>query len=146
MCESCNIFMASCIMHSHKDRLNFSQGMGITNMQTRTNITDNDTTTTVGTTLWCSDSLLTTPHSNHHNAITTQPHRRRPTTLRHCMCIWHAGPYLRTRAICWCVHLLIGASVERRKAEHVQMRSGRDPAEVHSLEVDLLHLPVLGGA
>ena len=38
MCESCNIIMASCIMHSHKDGLNFSHGMRITNMHTCTNI------------------------------------------------------------------------------------------------------------
>ena len=30
--------MASCIMHSHKDRLNFSHGMCITNMHMHTNI------------------------------------------------------------------------------------------------------------
>ena len=73
MCESCNIIMASCIMHSHKDGLNFSHGMRITNMQTRKNITDNDT---VGTTLRCCRTvvIVTTPHSNHHDAIsTTQP-------------------------------------------------------------------------
>ena len=38
------------------------------------------------------------PQRDHHNATPPTP----TTTLRHCMCIWHAGLYLRTRAALIC--------------------------------------------